>query len=89
MQAYIALIRKEEGTSYGVEFPDFPGCITAGETLEVALRRAPEALALHIEGMVEDGETIPEPSPLNGVMKDRESHGTVAVMVQPHFTLDK
>jgi len=31
---YIALIHKEENSDYGVSFPDFPGCISAGETLE-------------------------------------------------------
>lgn len=81
MQAYIALIRKEDGTSYGVEFPDFPGCITAGETLDEALRRAPEALALHIGGMEEDGDDIPAPSALDRVIANPENRDAVAVMV--------
>ena len=81
MNNYIALIRKSKGTSYGVEFPDFPGCITAGETLDEALRRAPEALALHIEGMEEDGEDIPAPTPLDAIMIKREHQAAVAVMV--------
>ena len=50
-----------------MSFLDFPGCITAGKTLEEARRRAAEALALHIEGMVEDGQEIPEPSSLDAV----------------------
>jgi len=59
MTAYIALIRKQPDSDYGVEVPDFPGCITAGKSLEEARRMASEALNCHIAGMVEDGETIP------------------------------
>jgi predicted RNase H-like HicB family nuclease len=33
MTAYIALIRKEPDSDFGVDFPDFPGCVTAGRTL--------------------------------------------------------
>ena len=32
MACYIALVHKDEGTSYGVSFPDVPGCISAGDT---------------------------------------------------------
>jgi len=64
MPSYIALIRKEPGSDYGVEFPDFPGCITAGVDLDDARRMAAEALALHIQGILEDGQTLPTPSKL-------------------------
>jgi predicted RNase H-like HicB family nuclease len=49
MVTYIALLRKETGSDYGVSFPDFPGCVTAGRTLEEARRLAAEALAFHVE----------------------------------------
>ena len=42
MTVYIALLRKHPDSDYGVDFPDFPGCITAGETLEDARRMAVE-----------------------------------------------
>ena len=61
MADYIALIHKEPASDYGVSFPDFPGCVTAGATLDEARRGAVEALAFHIDGMVEDGEAIPSP----------------------------
>ncbi len=64
---YIAYLHKDKGTDYGVSFPDFPGCITAGHTLEEARRMAAEALAVHIQGMVEDGMEVPEPSRLDVV----------------------
>ena len=43
-------------------FPDFPGAVTAAPTLDDAVKRAKQALALHLEGMAEDGEPIPPPS---------------------------
>ena len=46
---YIALIHKEENTDYGVSFPDFPGCVSAGETLEQVKMLAQEALISHID----------------------------------------
>ncbi|MFI4974071.1 MAG: type II toxin-antitoxin system HicB family antitoxin [Caulobacterales bacterium] len=81
MQHYIALIHKDAGSDYGVSFPDFPGCVTAGSTLDEARSNAPEALALHIEGMVEDGEAVPEPSSLEDVMSDPENRDGVAILV--------
>jgi len=81
MPNYIALIHKEPDSDYGVSFPDFPGCVTAGETLDEARREAAEALALHIDGMIEDGTAIPEPSSLEEVMAERESRDAVAFLV--------
>jgi predicted RNase H-like HicB family nuclease len=82
MKTYIALLRKEEGSSYGVDFPDFPGCITGGETMDVAYREAAEALQFHIKGMLEDGEEIPEPTSLDDIMADPDNEGSVPFLVQ-------
>ena len=81
MHSYIALIHKDADSDFGVSFPDFPGCITAGSTLQEAMDMAREALALHIEGMVEAGQPIPEPSPLDAIMADAENHDGTAVLV--------
>ena len=56
MQHYIALIHKDAGSDYGVSFPDLPGVISAGRDLDEARSMAAEALALHLEGLAEDGE---------------------------------
>jgi predicted RNase H-like HicB family nuclease len=61
MAGYIALVHKDEGTSYGVSFPDVAGCISAGDTLEEALTKAGEALAGHLKLMRDDGDAIPAP----------------------------
>src|SRR5215218_3579158 len=81
MREYIGLIHKEARSDFGVSFPDFPGVITAGTSLEDARRMAEEALAFHIEGLVADGEAIPEPSPLDDVMAQPENRDGVAILV--------
>jgi predicted RNase H-like HicB family nuclease len=58
MTASIALHRKDDGRDTGVAFSDFPGCVTAGGTLDEARRMAAEALELHLEGMHEDGAAV-------------------------------
>jgi predicted RNase H-like HicB family nuclease len=78
---YIALIHKDAYSDYGVSFPDFPGCITAGSTIDEARAMAAEALAFHIEGMRQDGAEIPTPSPLAEVMRHRANRDAVAFLV--------
>src|ERR1051326_6802698 len=79
---YIAYLHKDRNSDFGVSFPDFPGCVTAGKTLEEAHRMAAEALTLHITGMVEDGLAIPEPSTLDALAEDPAIKGAVAFLVQ-------
>jgi predicted RNase H-like HicB family nuclease len=42
--------------------PDLPGCITTGKSVEEIEQNIREAIELHLEGMIEDGEPIPEPT---------------------------
>src|SRR5271167_2623710 len=79
---YIAYLHKDRDSDYGVSFPDFPGCVTAGKTLDEASRMAAEALALHIEGMIEDGDEVPEPSKLDAIAEDAAKNGAIAFMVK-------
>lgn len=81
MRHYIALIHKEAASDYGVSFPDLPGVVTAGTDLDDARAMAAEALALHLEGLAEDGEAIPEPSSLEAIMADKENKDGVAVLI--------
>src|SRR5258708_14526490 len=78
---YIAYLHKYRKSDFGVSFPDFAGCVTAGKTLEEARRMASEALALHIRGMLEDGETAPEPSTIDDVADGPGMRGAVAFLV--------
>ena len=81
MPNYIALIQKDPASDYGVSFPDFPGCITAGKTIDEAKDLAQEALQLHLEGMLTDGEAVPAPSPLEKIMADPDHADAVAFLV--------
>ena len=61
---YPVVIHKDPECAYGVTVPDLPGCFSAGDTLEQAVEHAEEAIECHLEGMIEDGEAIPEPKPV-------------------------
>ena len=82
MRQYIGLIHKDAHSDYGVSFPDFPGCITAGRDLDDAHAMAEEVLALHVEGLIADGEALPEASSLETVMNDAENRDGVAILVK-------
>ncbi|MFP4342961.1 MAG: type II toxin-antitoxin system HicB family antitoxin [Cyclobacteriaceae bacterium] len=61
MHNYLVILEKSS-TGYSAYVPDLPGCITVGETKEETMKHMQEAIQLHIEGMKEDDEPIPEPS---------------------------
>ena len=54
---YVVLIAKP-GNGYAANLPDLPGCIAAGDTFEETSQLIREAANFHLEGMVEDGETV-------------------------------
>jgi predicted RNase H-like HicB family nuclease len=61
MKRYAIVIEKGP-TNYGAYVPDLPGCIATGPTVEETERLLREAIALHLQGMKEDGIAVPEPS---------------------------
>ena len=81
MASYIGIIHKDADSDFGVSFPDFPGCITAGKTLDEAGRMAQDALAGHIAGMVEDGENIPAPMTLEHAQAHEFAENALAFIV--------
>jgi len=81
MANYIAIVHKDAKSDFGVSFPDFPGCITAGKNIDEAKDMAQEALTLHIQGMLEDGEQLPGPSRLEEIMSDPDYGNAVAYLV--------
>jgi predicted RNase H-like HicB family nuclease len=59
---YRFLIIIERGSrNYSAYAPDLPGCIATGKTLEDVKGNMREAIAMHVQGMVEDQEPIPTP----------------------------
>jgi predicted RNase H-like HicB family nuclease len=59
---YAIVIEHEKGSNYSAYVSDLPGCVSTGETLEEVQRNIGEAIDLHLRGMREDGDAIPEPS---------------------------
>jgi predicted RNase H-like HicB family nuclease len=55
---------------WDVIFPDLPGCVSQGDAPQEAMEHAMEALALHIEGMIADGATLPSPSAVTDPLPD-------------------
>ena len=68
---YVSFIHRDEA-GYGVSFPDFPGCVSVGNTVDDAVRHGSEALAFHVEGLVDDGNPIPEPRLIDAIKADPE-----------------
>lgn len=67
----------EDGIS--IEFPDLPGCLSCAHSHEEAFHNAKEALGLHLYGMEQDGEDIPEPTPVTQL---RPEEASAIVMVE-------
>ena len=63
---YPIAIEQAPGKAYGVQFPDLPGCFSAGDTLDEAISNAAAAVAFHIEGLLDAGEKIPLPRAIEG-----------------------
>ncbi len=77
---YLAIV--DQGRKgFGVTFPDFPGCVSAGKTLEEALAGAVEALQGHVNLMIEDGDALPNPSDPQSVPRDNEINEVTRAMV--------
>ena len=58
---YPIVIDKDPDSDYGMMVPDLPGCYTVGDTIADVLTQAVEAIECHLEGMLLDGDPIPEP----------------------------
>lgn len=56
------IIIEKGPNNYGAYSPDLPGCVAVGDTVEQVKERMQKAIEMHIQGMIEDGDPIPEPS---------------------------
>lgn len=74
MSRYIALIHRGKTGSWGISFPDFPGCISAADRSSVPdiVDRGAEALRLHVEGLREAGMAVPQPRTIGDLRADPE-----------------
>lgn len=60
-RTYLVIFEKTS-TGWSAYVPDLPGVVATGPTLEEVARLMREGIAIHIEGMIEDGLPVPEPS---------------------------
>lgn len=78
------IIAIDPGTStqaWGVAVPDLPGCFSAGDTLDEAMKNACEAIDLHVSTLIEDGDPIPAASSMEALQADPEYRGWVWAVV--------
>ncbi len=71
MRYPVAIEIGDKKHSYGVVVPDLVGCYSAGETIDKALENAEEAIALHIDGLLDDNEKVPMPSTIEKYKKTK------------------
>jgi predicted RNase H-like HicB family nuclease len=69
---------------FGVYFPDLSGCTSGGDTLQQAITNAGEALALHVEGMIEDGQALPIPTPLDKIEIEPDVDMHALILIEAH-----
>lgn len=78
--AYLAIFDfADDGIS--VEFPDLPGVFTCGESEEEAFQNASEALGLHLFGLEEDGDEIPQPRKIVDLNLDYTHQAAILITV--------
>lgn len=84
---FIAIL--EYGTNtIGVYFPDLDGCITGGDNVDEAIQNASDVLKLHLYGMEEDKEEIPEPSSISDFNLDfNEETVIVDIYMKPFIEI--
>lgn len=59
-----AVVIEKTMNNYGAYVPDLPGCVAVGDTVDEVLQLIEEAIQIHLEGLREDGEIVPEPTTL-------------------------
>jgi predicted RNase H-like HicB family nuclease len=75
MNYYPLWIHKDPKSLYGVTVPDLPGCFSSGSTFDEAIDQARQAIELHLQGMVEDGESIPDASEIESLWRNKNFSG--------------
>ena len=62
MREYVAIIEQSESGSWSAHVPDLPGCVAAGADKQETAELMRKAIEMHLAGMREDGDPIPEPT---------------------------
>ena len=64
---YPAVLERGAHDTFGVWFPDFPGCVAAARSQEEAMAKAQEALAYGVDALAEHSQPLPEPTPFDAI----------------------
>ena len=75
MRYPVAIETGDAKHAFGVVVPDLPGCFSAGNTLDDALINSREAILLSLEGLLDDGQPFPAPTPIELLRKKRNYRG--------------
>lgn len=78
---YPVVLHKDPDSDYGVIVPDLPGCFSAGTTIDEALTMAKEAIELHLEGLVAEGQAIPSAGAIDQHQRDPDYRGGMWAVV--------
>lgn len=71
MPYYVAIVEDSgPDKAVGIWFPDLPGCFSAGDDVDAALRNAGEAIGLYAEALARDGRSIPAARPITAIRSD-------------------
>lgn len=81
IQYYPAIIDQENDT-FGISFPDFPGCVSVGSNAQEAALNGERALNAHIKLLQEYGSPLPEPSLLVDVDHDAEINEVARLLIR-------
>ncbi len=79
---YPVVIHKDPDSDYGVTVPDLPGCFSAGKTVDEALAMVREAIELHLEGLIDDGQPVPVAGRIEARQARREFRGGIWAVVE-------
>ena len=66
---YLVVYAKCKDSNFSGHAPDVPGCVSVGDTLDEMNTMMREALEFHLEGILDDGDTIPEPTTMTVDLK--------------------
>jgi predicted RNase H-like HicB family nuclease len=78
---YPVVLHKDKTSDYGVAVPDLPGCFSAGRTVDEALAMAKEAIELHLEGLIAQGQSIPRPCEIDHHQRNPQYRGGLWAVV--------
>lgn len=74
---YPIIIHKDAESDYGVTVPDLPGCFSAGISIEDAIEQTQEAILTHVEGLLCDAESIPQPTSIESHIESIHHDGEI------------